>query len=378
MSSEDTLDRLLAIASHNPSMAAVREAAPHDDEIVDFCVPVNRHFPPASLLERLRASLPDLLRHYPDDAAALEPHLAELIGLPARHVVLANGSTEVITALCRMARGPIVTTVPTFGRWTDLPAEWGVPAYYVHHRRSRSWRVDVDELIDSVRRHGADTLVLCNPNNPTGAWFTGDEIGRIVTTLADLATIVIDESFIDFSSLTSASGLAQSDDGNLVIVKSLGKSLGWHGIRLGYAVAGERRAAALRRQLPRWNVNGLAAQVLKELGPLGDALRASFGHVIRDREYLLERLAQVDGLTVFPSEANFVYAELAPGLCGRALRRRLLERDGLYLRECSNKVGDDECHLRIAVLPRAESDRLVQALRGHLAAMRASPEAPAV
>lgn len=353
-------------ASHNPSFNEIRAATRYGGELVDFCVPVNTHFPPPEMTALIRRELPAILKYYPDDAAVHQGHIAALAGVPAECVVAANGSTEIITALCRDAEGPILTDVPTFGRWTDLPGDFGVPAVFVRRERETEFRLEVDEVMRRVRRHGARTLVLCNPNNPTGAWFTAAEIERLVHEAADLDAVILDESFIDFSGLPSAAPLAARSR-NLVVVKSMGKALGWHGIRLGYAVARADVARRLRVRMPYWNINGLAAFVLRHMGGFRDAYDASFARVIQDREHMLGRLRRVEGLRVYPSAANFLYCELPPGVCGRRVRDALLERHGLIARACGNKVGSSDAFLRLAVHPPPAAERLARALDGVLA-----------
>ena len=263
--------------------------------------------------------------------------------------------------LCQEAKGPIVTSVPTFSRWTDLPEELHVPLYTILRKREQLFRLEVDEIVKRVREVKARTLVISNPNNPTGAWLTLDEIKSLVQALEDLDAVIVDESFIDFSDLESAARYA-ADAANLVVVKSMGKSLGWHGVRLGYAVAKPRRAHALRAHLPFWNINGLAAYVLKTATKFKAEYQSSFAKVAEDRIYMTERLATVSGLTVYPSKANFLYVALPERVSGRTLRDRLLKNYGLMVRECGNKVGSTEQYLRLAVQTRAAVDLLVPAL----------------
>lgn len=352
-------------ASHNPSFNEIRAATRYPGELVDFCVPVNTYFPPPEMTALIRDNLSDILKHYPDDAATHQEHIAALAGVPAENVVAANGSTEIITALCRGAEGPILTDVPTFGRWTDLPGDFGVPVTFLQREREDGFRLRADELIEEVLYSGARTLVTCNPNNPTGAWLGAAEVEQLVQGLPDLQALIIDESFIDFSGLPSAAPLALQSR-NLVVVKSMGKALGWHGIRLGYAVAHAETARRLRLQMPYWNVNGLAAFVLRSMGRFRDAYDASFGRVIGDRAYMLARLRDVTGLRTYPSAANFLYCELPPGVSGRRVRDALLERHGLVVRECGNKVGSTEAYLRLAVHGPSATDRLATALDGIL------------
>ena len=148
-----------------------------------------------------------------------------------------------------------------------------------------------------------------------------------------------------------------------MVVKSLGKSLGWHGVRLGYAAMNPGAADLLRSQLPFWNVNGLAAYILKTLSEFKDEFRQSLALVAQDRMYMLNQFERIPGLTVFPSKANFLYVELPPEVSGRKLRDRLLEQYGLMVRECSNKIGSSERYLRLAVQTKEAVDLLAEALK---------------
>jgi threonine-phosphate decarboxylase len=366
--STDEVANLFNVRSHNPSFFAVKDSNAYKGELLDFCIPVNLHFPPPELIQMIRNDLGEILRYYPDYAEVHQQHISEITGLAPETIVPCNGSTEIITMLCQKAAYPIVTSVPTFSRWTDLPEELHVPLYTILRRRENEFRLEVDEIVTRVRDVGAQTLVISNPNNPTGAWLTLEEIKALAGSLNDLEAVIIDESFIDFSDLESAATLVAGTP-NLVIVKSMGKSLGWHGVRLGYAVAEPRRAHALCARLPFWNINGLAAYVLKTVTRFKREYHESFARVAKDRGYMTAQLSTVAGLTVYPSKANFLFAELPEGVSGRSLRDGLLKKYGIMVRECSNKMGSSEQYLRLAVQTGAAVNLLVPALRKELAGM---------
>lgn len=256
----------------------------------------------------------------------------------------------------------MATCTPTFGQWTDLPQMQGVPIHFIQRQAGNDHVLSVADIVAFVRKHHIRTLVLSNPNNPTGAVMPSQDVQQLLEKLADLSAIILDESFIDYSDVVSATNLVEVAR-NLIVVKSLGKSLGWHGLRLGYAVTHEQRAAELRKQLPCWNINGLAAFVLQRVATLRSELNASFDKTHRDRQAFVTSLAKVDRLRVFPSQANFVFAELDPGVSGRALRDALLEQHGCFIRECSNKRGSSQRYLRLAVNLPAENEVLVNALQ---------------
>lgn len=360
--SNTTVANLFNVRSHNPSFFSVKESAVYKGPLLDFCIPVNLHFPPPQMVRRISERLPEILRYYPDYAEVHAKHIAEIAGVPPECIVPANGSTEIITRLCHLTRGPILTPIPTFSRWTDLPNELGIPLHTIKHDVRRNFRLEVAELVSRVNELDVRMLVISNPNNPTGVWFEAGEIEELVLSLPQVELIVIDESFLDFADLESAVTLIPRAE-NLVVVKSLGKSLGWHGVRLGYAATNSRAAQMLRSELPFWNINGLAAYILKTLSDFKDEFLQSLALVAEDRMYMLNQLERIPGLRVFSSKANFLYVELPCEVSGRKLRDRLLEQYGLMVRECSNKIGSSERYLRLAVQKKEAVDVLAQALK---------------
>jgi threonine-phosphate decarboxylase len=360
MTTDQNLD-IFQTRFHNPSIFAIRSRTKFQGKLTDFCVPANSYFPPPAMLDLISANMGDILKYYPDYSPVYQDCIAQLCGTPAENIVAANGVTEIITILCRESGGPILTSVPTFGRWTDLPPDFNIPVHFVQREKERDFVIGADDVIARVKETGAQTVVICNPNNPTGAWFTGDDIAKLIRELAHIERIIIDESFIEFSDLTSAEALAVASH-NTIVVKSMGKSLGWHGIRLGYAVANTKMAQELRAKVPYWNINGLAGFVLKNINKFRTQYAESFGKVAADREYMYQQLQTVPGLKTYPSKGNFLFSALPDGVSGKQVRDILLEQYGLLIRECSNKAGSTEQYLRSVVRVRDDADKLVAAL----------------
>jgi len=352
--------RIFDTRFHNPSIHAVRLAANITD-LLDFCVPANSYFPPPELVNHIKDGLTDILKYYPDYAPVHQAHISHLTGLPAESIVVANGVTELITQLCLNVEAPLLTDTPTFGRWTDLPLQYGIPVHFIERTKTNDFRLSVDQIVERIESTRTRTFVLCNPSNPTGACSTEAEVDDLLERLRHLALVIIDESFIDFASVRSAEKAALRHD-NVIVVKSLGKSLGCHGIRLGYGVANTALAERIRRRVPYWNINGLAARVLQEMKHYEAAYRSSFAKVVADRNYMLRRLSEISGIKPYPSEANFIFVELLSNLSGRELRDELVREHGIFVRECSNKIGSSERFLRLVVRKRQDVDRLIDAL----------------
>jgi len=163
--SNERIAELFNVRSHNPSFFSLKESGACCGELLDFCIPVNLHFPPSAMVEAIHRQLPDILRYYPDYADVHAQNIGEMMQLDAHTLVPCNGSTEIITRLCQDARGPIVTSIPTFSRWTDLPGELKVPLHTIQRKRERNFRLEVDEIVERCRTVKAQTLVISNPNN---------------------------------------------------------------------------------------------------------------------------------------------------------------------------------------------------------------------
>lgn len=366
--------------SHSPSFLSLQRSMRRPDlELHDFCIPVNPYFPTPGMFDVLRSRLDSALKYYPATNAQISGVLAGTLGLDPEAVVVANGSTELITWIdLLLVRESLATPIPTFGRWTDHPQELGRRLHCFPLRSQAHFELDLDEFVAFVRQTGARTVAVCNPNNPTGALLTRTQAVYLLDALADLDLIVIDESFIDFADpevIPTVSDEAVERE-NVIVLKSLGKNFGLHGIRAGYAVANPRLAAVLRSNLPHWNVNGMAEMLIGMLGDHWSMYEESRRRVIYDRMLLEDRLRLVPGLTVFPSHANFVYVELPAVADGVALRNLLLRGFGVLVRDCGNKLGSGPQFLRIAARPEAEINLLIRSLESALEGLspRASSE----
>lgn len=348
---------------HSPSFLTLQRLAGR--VLHDWCIPANPYFPPPELFTLFRARLEAVLKYYPAPAAEIAEVLAGVLRLDPETLVLANGSTELLTWLdVLFARDSLATPVPTFGRWTDHPRDIGARLHAYPLRAENDFALDGDDFVRFVRRTGTRAAAVCNPNNPTGSLLSQPEAVRLLDALADLDLVVIDESFLDFAD--EAGVPTVSDEAarreNVVVLKSLGKNFGLHGVRAGYAVTNVRLAARLRRELPSWNVNGLAELLIRELPHHLDAYEQSRRRVVRDSRLLERRLRALDRLTVYPSRANFVYVRAPDAVDGTALRDRLLTEYDILVRECGNKLGSDRQHFRIAARPADQVGRLIEAL----------------
>jgi threonine-phosphate decarboxylase len=350
---------------HSPAFLRLesRPACEVKTTLRDYCVPANPYFPTPRVFALLKEDLETLLKFYPSSNETISRDLSRAIELDPETLVVANGSTELITWINELLMGDTVTTdVPTFGKWTDLPLMAGKKLRPFYRRAEDNFALDVDGWIRYARQMQADSLVLCNPNNPTSQILGKAEVLRLVDSLPELKLIVIDESFIDFSGSAIPSIAAEAATRpNVILLKSLGKNFGLHGMRAGYAVANPATANRLRNKLPGWNVNAITEYLIRIFPNFRKEYERSRQLVIQDTQYLYEALATIPGLAVYEPHSNFVYVHLLRG-DGTCFRDELLTRFGFLIRECGNKIGSSSQYFRIAARPVEDTNELVDAI----------------
>jgi histidinol-phosphate/aromatic aminotransferase/cobyric acid decarboxylase-like protein len=292
-----------------------------------------------------------------------------VLGLPPQTIVMANGSTELITWIDHLLiKESIAIPVPTFGRWTDQPLETGKRVDMFPMTEESGFRLDLGSYVQFIRAKGSRVAVICNPNNPDGGYLPRQEVIRLMDVLADLDLVIVDESFLDFVDAEPDASVARDAmlRHNVLVLKSLGKNFGLHGIRFGYLVANPALAQSVGRFLPKWNINSLAETVVFMLKDHLSSYRVSLQLLSRDRYEMSAELRQLPGLTVYPSQGNFILVKLPAGADGPTVRDHLLSRHGVLVRECGNKLGITNQFVRLVVRPRTDVQRLIAGLGDYL------------
>lgn len=351
-------------AAHSPSYFELSRRL--GSGLVDFCIPCNPYFPTPEMFAELGRNLESVLKFYPSDTGAIAAQLGSVLGMNPATIALANGSTELITWIDRLwVEESVAVPVPTFGRWTDQPLETGKRVDMFLLPEADGFELDLDEYVKFIRNRGSRVAVLCNPNNPDGGYLPRREVVRFLDELADLDLVVVDESFVDFVEVerNPSVALEATIRPNVVVLKSLGKNFGLHGVRFGYMVANPGLVRVMAAALPKWNLNSLAEAVIFMFRDYAEEYRESLVKLSMDRYRMGSELARVPDLEVFPSQANFLLVKLTGEVGGAEMRDHLLGKHQVFVRECSNKLGLSGRFLRLVVRPQEDVERLVTGMR---------------
>lgn len=362
---------LFSKTTHNPSFSSLTKQFTEINGLRDYCIPVNPYFPPAAVMEKLQERIAFALKYYPGSNESIAENIAQFSGIDNPKTIIAgNGSTEIISWLNSIfIKDSLFVPVPSFGRWVEEPQGLGIQLHTYRYEDSLNQYATPEKIIAEVKLSGAANLVICNPNNPTGSILSRAHILQIIEALPELDNIIIDESFIDFSSEEPPS--IKNDVANYRnawVLKSLGKNVGLHGLRMGFAISSEANIAKLRKHLPYWNVNGITEMLLNLIKDEQVSYHQSRMKTIADAVYLSERFEELPEFTTFPTNSNFIFAKLRDDINGTDLRNRMLQNHGCFIRNCGNKLGSNEQYFRIAARPTDDVNYLIDAFKTELSA----------
>lgn len=333
-------------------------------QLLDFCYLVNPYFPPQRLIDEIQANFTSLLTQYPSGMRVNALLAARNFAVHQQNILVGNGAAELIKALMARLEGVTGFIRPTFGeypnRYQDRPNVCFTPA-------GPDFRYTADDLMAFFGPQDIDNLVLINPDNPTGNYIPAPDVLR----LADWAQekgirLILDESFADFADEADNTFIRQDlldRYRRLYVVKSISKSYGVPGLRLGVLASGDQDLiAALKKDVAIWNINSFAEFYMQIEEKYKKDYARSLELIRAERARFRRELEKLPNLRVIPSQANYLMVELLGGLSARAITRDLLVNRCILVKDLSPKLGGQQ-YLRLAVRDTRDNDRLLEALR---------------
>jgi len=350
--------------SHSPSLADL-VGYENAKDIIDFCFIANPYYPTPAMLEDLKENFSNLIKSYPSSSLVMsQRHLASVLRVNPENLIVGNGATELIVLINTLLIERIGVPVPTFGEYIEKLKDQREAELFTL-KAEEHYRLNLPDYLAWARQRGLRALLVINPGNPTGQLFSLDEMIDFVQRAKDMELVIVDESFIDFAGDPVPSLLQVADRfSNLLLVRSMSKHCGVPGLRLGYCYSDNLYVLnRIRQFIPTWNINTLAQYFLSLLPSTDAAYHESRKRLIADVRCLYDALRAIKGIDVYPTGANFVLFKIKGDLTAAELQALLLREHRMYVRDCSNKIGMDNHHIRVASQGREKDARLVEALR---------------
>jgi len=337
----------------------------------DFCYLVNPYFPPEKLINEMKANFKTLLTEYPSGAAQQSLLASKIFNVMPEHIVVGNGAAELISSLAKYVAGKVAVPFPTFN---EYPERFTRAEVVPVPTDAETFSYSAADILKTVKEANAKTVLLINPDNPTGNFLTKDEVLRLCAELKrENAVLIFDESFIDFADKEIRYTLFDEEIlnayPNLIVVKSISKSYGVPGLRLGVLVSSDTTyIARIRKTNAIWNINSFGEYFLQIYDKYNKTYAVACDSIAEERSRFTKKLAEIKNLSVFPSQANYILCRL-DGKRAENLTVSLLEKYNIFIKDLSAKKGfESGDYIRLAVRDQKDNDALIAALKDVLTA----------
>ncbi|MCQ2334880.1 MAG: aminotransferase class I/II-fold pyridoxal phosphate-dependent enzyme [Paludibacteraceae bacterium] len=332
-------------------------------KMLDYCYLVNPYFRSSNIIDEMEANFRTLVGEYPSGMRVNSLCASKCWGIREEYIVPGNGAAELIKVLMENTTGKVGITRPTFEEYPHRIHPDQIVAYVPTRK---DFRYTADDLMTYFGENKVDTLLLINPDNPSGNFIPFADLLRLCNwTQENNIKLIIDESFVDFSVNYRSNTLLRNElleqYPHLVVMKSISKSYGVPGIRLGILCSADKEMIArIKKEVSIWNINSFAEFFMQIYNKYEKDYIKACDKFIVERADFERQLKEIPFLHVMPSEANYFLCEILPPFTANGLVLTMLKRFNILTRDCSDKVGfDGKQYMRIAVRSHEDNARLI-------------------
>lgn len=336
------------------------------ENLLDFCYLVNPYFPPRRMRDEMQANFDRLLTEYPSGMSVQSLLAGKFFNVRQEYIVLGNGAAELIKSLMENSKGRIGVVYPTFAEYPSRREEHQIVPFCP---KGENFSYTADDLMAFFADKGLSQLLLINPDNPSGNFIPCCDVERLLSWCEERdITLVLDESFVDFSEDWNESSFLHNEmlgkHKGLVVVKSISKSFGVAGLRLGILASGNTELISfVKKDVSIWNINSFAEFFMQIFNKYEKDYKAACDKFQSTRKSFYDRLSRIPFLRVIPSQANFFLCEVCGPYTSAKLTEELLNRFNILIKDCDTKKGlQGKNMVRIAVRYEHENEALLSAL----------------
>ena len=335
-------------------------------KMLDFCYLVNPFFPSQRMLDEMKASFLTLLTEYPSGMKVNALLASKCWGVSEKYIVPGNGAAELIKFLMDNLNGKLGVIRPSFEEYPNRYQ--GEVVTFIP--QNSDFRYTGQDIIDYYANKDIANLLLINPDNPSGNFIPKDDILKVADWCKlNQVRFIVDESFVDFSEEYEICSML--DDTilesypNMIVVKSISKSYGVPGLRLGImASADEVLIKEAKKYVSIWNINSFAEFFMQIFTKYSKDYHKACGSFQAERADFLSKLCEIPFIHVMPTQANFVLCEVKEPYSSMEIVKRMLREHNILLSACSAKKGlQGGKYLRIAIRGHQDNARLIEAFK---------------
>lgn len=336
--------------------------------LLDFCYLVNPYFPTPKMVHEMKANFDNLLRQYPSGMGVNSMLAGKYFGVKQEYICVGNGAAELIKGLMESTEGKLGVVYPTFEEYPNRVKE---SERVIYKPENDDFSYTAEDLIAYFDDKDISLLLVINPDNPSGNFIPVEGLLKLAEWSGQKGIrLVVDESFVDFSDEGDNNTLIVNSVlerfPHLCVMKSISKSYGVPGLRLGVLASSDRKLVdMLKKDVAIWNINSFAEYYMQIYGKYVADYARSCDMFRRERDIFFKELSEVGFLHVYPSQANYFLCEVKDPYTSYSLTLGLLSDFNILIKDCSGKkgFGNGKQYVRIAIRDRKDNEALVKALK---------------
>lgn len=335
-------------------------------KMLDFCYLVNPYFRQSNIIDEMEANFRTLVAEYPSGMKVNTLLASKCWGVKEEYIIPGNGAAELIKALMEVLPGTLGVIRPTFEEYPNRRNKEDLVTFVPHNNE---YRYSSQDLMTFFEKNHADNILLINPDNPSGNFISKDDILNLAKWCEkEGVRLVVDESFVDFSENWEHNSLLNNDIlekyPHLIVMKSISKSYGVPGLRLGIMCAADTALIQqLKKSVSIWNINSFAEFFMQIYTKYEKDYKKACEKFIMERNDFEAKLRRISFLRVMPSQANYFLVEILPPFTANSIVLTMLKQFNILTRDCSDKVGlDGKQYMRIAVRSHEDNAKLIEGL----------------
>lgn len=336
-------------------------------KMLDFCYLVNPYFRSSKIIDEMQANFSTLVADYPSGMKVNSLLASKCWGIKEDYIIPGNGAAELIKALMELLPGSLGVTRPTFEEYPNRRAQDTLVTFVPDNA---DFRYSAQDLIRFFERHPADNILLINPDNPSGNFIPIKDLLSLANWCESRSIrLIVDESFVDFSENWQDNTLLRDDIletySHLVVMKSISKSYGIPGLRLGILCSADKALIdEIKKRISIWNINSFAEFFMQIFNKYEKDYQQACDKFLVERKHFEDQLRQIKFLRVIPSQANYFLVEILPPYTPKGIALTMLRDYSILMKDCSNKGGfNGKAYMRIAVRDREDNEKLIAALQ---------------
>lgn len=336
-------------------------------DMLDYCYLVNPYFNRSKIIDEMGANFRMLVSEYPAGMGVNSKLASECWNIKQDYIIPGNGAAELIKILMENQKGKVGVIRPTFEEYPNRMPDEQVITFVP---QNETFRYGADDLIEFFGKNPVDTLLLINPDNPSGNFIPMDGILKLANWTKHMGMkFVLDESFVDFSVGYEKNTCLDNDllenNPHMCVMKSISKSYGVPGLRLGILCSSDTALIAkMKKQVSIWNINSFAEFFMQIYPKYREDYKKACDQFIKTREDFEVELKKIPFIKVMPSQANYFFLEVLPPYKPKELCAILLKKYNILASACLAKKGiEPNRYMRIAVRNHGDNERFIKALK---------------